>query len=72
MTTVRQMIEWLNTLPETAEVECGTEVEHPFVYMTMKAVDIESCWVCDFTAEKYKVHPQVYGRIVVRLHGGES
>ena len=26
MTTVAQMIEWLKTLPQDAEVECGVEV----------------------------------------------
>jgi len=44
MTTVAQMIEWMQTLPQDAEVECGVEKSSgPGRYMRMVPVDIESC-----------------------------
>ncbi len=42
MTTVAQMIAWLQTLPQDAEVECGEEVTKGYsTYMGNGPVDIE-------------------------------
>jgi hypothetical protein len=42
------MIEWLKTLPQDAEVECGVESTCFYeTYMSMGPVDIESCEVFD-------------------------
>lgn len=64
MTTVAQMIEWLKTLPQDAEVECGVEstrvrfdnYETYETYMSMAPVDIKSCEVFDCTGPKTIVH----------------
>ena len=52
MTTVTQMIEWMKTLPQDAEVECGVEKTSGYErYMSMESVDIESCDVISYTSE---------------------
>lgn len=49
MTTVAQMIEWLKTLPQDAEVECGKEVENGWGFQFKHApVDIGACDVYSF------------------------
>ena len=69
MTTVAQMIEWMKTLPQDAEVECGVEVIKGYdIYMTMKPVDIEDCYVFDYTGEEYKDYSQA-GRVIVKIRG---
>lgn len=56
MTTVAQMIEWLKTLPQDAEVECGVERSHEYgCYLSMVPVDINSCDVFDYTSEEDRV-----------------
>lgn len=70
MTTVAQMIEWLKTLPQDAEVECG--VESTFVYetyMSMGPVDIESCQVFECTGPKYEKYPDLRGKTIVHICG---
>ena len=40
MATVAQMIEWMKTLPQDAEVECGVEVNKGYeTYMSMDVVE---------------------------------
>lgn len=69
MTTVAQMIEWMKTLPQDAEVECGYEVRGSYdAWMSMKAVDIESCEILDYTSEKdRKIYPKMAGKVVVQI-----
>lgn len=71
MTTVAQMIEWMKTLPQDAEVECGVEVTNGYsTYMTYSPVDIEYCDVFDYTSEEDRVkHPLFAGKVFVRLCG---
>ncbi len=71
MTTVAQMIEWMKTLPQDAEVECGVEVTKGYeTYMSMEPVDIEACDVLDYTSpadrEKY---PAMAGKTLVMIRG---
>jgi hypothetical protein len=71
MTTVAQMIEWMKTLPQDAEVECGVEeslgYEH---YMVHRPVDIESCSVLDYTSdEDYDKYPHVAGKVIIQICG---
>ena len=70
MATVAQMIEWMKTLPQDAEVECGVEVTEGYsTYMKMEPVDIESCVVCDYTGSEYDKYPHVSGKVIVQIHG---
>jgi len=71
MTTVAQMIEWLKTLPQDAEVECGVEVTKGYdTWMEMKSVDIEACDVLDYTSEEDRVkYPAMAGKTVVMIRG---
>lgn len=67
MTTVAQMIEWMKTLPQDAEVECGVEEEGSYSnYMVMGTVDIESCRVFDFTKN---TDGRYAGKIIVEIRG---
>ena len=69
MTTVAQMIEWLKTLPQDAEVRCGVETTKGYAtYMSMAPVDIECCSVVDFKDEVYKDF-QFYGKTIVNICG---
>ena len=73
MTTVAQMIEWLKTLPQDAEVECGVKKTKGYeTFMEMKPVDIEDCDVIDYTSEKdrelYRYYPFA-GKVIVRIRG---
>jgi hypothetical protein len=55
MTTVAQMIEWLKTLPQDAEVECGEEVISGYAtYMTYSPVDIDCSYVFDYSGPRWK------------------
>ncbi len=68
MTTVAQMIEWLKTLPQDAEVECGEEVISGYsTYMTYSPVDIEDCAVFDYTGPEYDRYPQLHGKKIVQI-----
>jgi hypothetical protein len=65
------MIEWMKTLPQDAEVECGVEVTKSYeTYMSMEPVDIEACDVLDYTSpadrEKY---PAMAGKTLVMIRG---
>jgi len=69
-TTVAQMIEWLKTLPQDAEVECGVEVTEGYAtYMKMAPVDIECCTVYDYKGEEHKNYPHVAGKVIVGICG---
>jgi hypothetical protein len=71
MTTVAQMIEWMKTLPQDAEVECGVEVTNSYsTYMTMGPVDINDCSVIDFTSDENRVkYPKMAGKVFINIRG---
>jgi hypothetical protein len=71
MTTVAQMIEWMKTLPQDAEVECGVEVTKGYdTWMEMKPVDISACDVLDYTSTTDRAkYPAMAGRVVVIFRG---
>ena len=70
MTTVAQMIEWMKTLPQDAEVECGVEVTGGYsTYMEMRPVDIECSYVFDYTDMDPKQFSHVAGRVLVMIRG---
>lgn len=72
MTTVAQMIEWLNTFPQDAEVECtlsGT-TEGLLATESTGPVDIESCVVVDFTDEwSRREFPNQAGKTILFIRG---
>jgi hypothetical protein len=69
MTTVAQMIEWMRTLPQDAEVECGVEASNYYsTWMEMRSVDIETCDVFDYTSEEdCEKYPTMAGKVIVIL-----
>lgn len=71
MTTVAQMIEWMKTLPQDAEVECGVEVTKGYdTWMAMKPVDISDCVVIDYTSpEDREKYPVMAGKTLVMIRG---
>lgn len=71
MTTVAQMIEWMKTLPQDAEVECGVEVTKGYdTWMAMKPVDISDCDVIDYTSEEDRAkYPAMAGKTLVMIRG---
>jgi len=71
MATVAQMIEWMKTLPQDAEVECGVEVTKGYdTYMSMELVDIECCDVFDYTSPEDRAkYPAMAGKVVVMIRG---
>jgi len=71
MTTVAQMIEWMKTLPQDAEVECGSENSRGYErYMEMKPVDIENCDVLRYTSEEDRAkYPNMAGKTLVMIRG---
>jgi len=71
MTTVAQMIEWLKTLPQDAEVECVvSRTEGYETYMSLEPVDIEACDVEDYTSEADRARfPDMAGKIFVTIRG---
>jgi len=71
MATVAQMIEWMKTLPQDAEVECGVEVTTGYsTYMKMKPVDLESCNVLDYTSDRNRMkYPAMAGKVFVQICG---
>lgn len=69
-TTVAQMIEWLKTLPQDAEVECGVEVTCAYsTYMEMRPVDFECSGVLDYTGPEYEKYRYLRGKKIVQLSG---
>jgi hypothetical protein len=71
MTTVAQMIEWMKTLPQDAEVECGVEVTSGYsTYMSYAPVNTEYSDVLDYTSEEdRKKYPIFAGKVFVRICG---
>lgn len=71
MTTVAQMIDWLKTLPQDAEVECGVEVTSGYsTYMEMRPVDIDSSNIIDYTSEEARTkYPAMAGKVLVEIRG---
>lgn len=70
MTTVAQMIEWMKTLPQDAEVECGVEVIDGYsTYMEMRPVDIECSYVFDYTGAGISHTPHIKGKKIVQICG---
>jgi hypothetical protein len=71
MTTVAQMIEWMKTLPQDAEVECGVERSGSYaVWMEMVPVDITWCDVFDYTSERDREKfPNMAGKTLVMIRG---
>jgi len=63
------MIEWMQTLPQDAEVECGVEKSSgPGRYMRMVPVDIESCDVIRYTSD-YDYDRDMAGKTFVMIRG---
>jgi hypothetical protein len=71
MTTVAQMIEWMKTLPQDAEVECGVQVSRGYeTHMTMQSVDIECCYTLDYRDPLHqRKYPEMAGKVLVMIHG---
>ena len=71
MTTVYELIEFLQTLPPDAIVECGEESTTCYSSETvMVPVDIYSTKVLDFSSkEDQEKYPQMLGKIYIELHG---
>lgn len=70
MTTVAQMIEWLKTFPQDAEVECGVESTWGYeTCMSMAPVDIDSRKVIDYTGPEYEKYPDLRGKTIVHICG---
>jgi len=71
MTTVAEMIEWMKTLPQDAEVQCGAEVSKGYVtYMKIVTADIEACDVFDYTSpEDREKYPAYAGKTFVVIRG---
>ncbi len=71
MTTVAQMIEWMKTLPQDAEVECGVEERGSYEsYMVFRPVNIEYCTVFDYKSEEDRAkYPSRAGKTFVHIEG---
>jgi hypothetical protein len=71
MTTVAQMIEWMKTLPQDADVKCAVMTSDGYgTYMKMVPVDIASCEVYDYSGEENRAkYPQMNGRIIIDIRG---
>ena len=71
MTTVAQMIEWMQTLPQDAEVECGVEYRGSYEsYMVFRPVDIEHSTVFDYKSERDRaLFPARAGKTFVHIEG---
>ena len=67
MTTIEQLIAYLQTLPPKASVEILVEKSGYDVYTTFVDFDIrEHTYLYDFTADRYKDYPK-YGSTVLEL-----
>lgn len=71
MTTIAEMIEWMNTLPQDAEVQCGVEVSKNYItYMRIDSVDIAACDVFDYSSkEDREKYPYYAGKTFVVIRG---
>lgn len=69
MTTAAQMIAYFQSMDPDTEVECGKEVTSGYsTYMTMAAVDIDSCVQYDYTSESDRAkYPHMAGRRIVSI-----
>jgi hypothetical protein len=69
MTTVAEMIEWMKTLPQDAEVECGFEERGSYEsYMVFRPVDITGCTVFDYCSEADRAkYPARAGKTFVHI-----
>jgi hypothetical protein len=65
MTTVAQLIDWLKTQPQDAEVECGKESRSGYeTYMLMDDIDLDCCTFYDFTESAVGTYT---GRKIIEL-----
>lgn len=73
MTTVAQMIEYLKTLPQEAEVQCGYEISSDYSFrMAMGDVDLDATCIFDYTNEEERKRAgKLAGRIIVKIHSGD-
>lgn len=71
MITVAQMIEWLETLPPHAEVQCLVEQSKGYYTSTeMRAVDFVESSVLDYSTPDYlERYPAMNGRVIVEICG---
>lgn len=71
MSTVSEIIQWLKTLPEDAEVQCGVEGTCcGSTYMTYSSVDIQWSEIIDYSASSDRFrYPETAGKTIVRLRG---
>lgn len=71
MTTVAEMIEWLKTLPQDAEVECGVEMTFcGDKWIDFRPVNINYCEILDCTSDQFRIEfPDMYGRTIIQLQG---
>lgn len=69
MATVAQMIEWMKTLPQDAEVNCLFEERDIYdSYVVFRPVDIENCCVYDYCSEEYRAkYPSMVGKTFVYI-----
>lgn len=66
MATVRQMIEWLSTLPADATLECHKQVAlSASVYTIFDQVDLDSCKVYDY---RNNTTSPFAGRVIVTIN----
>jgi len=68
-TTASQLIKWLQTLPQDAEIEVGDERSNGSErWMEMRPLHIESCTVISYTSPEDRVkYPLMAGRTLVML-----
>ena len=71
MVTVAQMIEWLKTLPQDAEVQCGVEETCGYDnYMRMTDVDFDASDILSFASPEDRAkYPNMNGRVIVQIRG---
>ena len=71
MTTVAQMIEWMKTLPQDAEVECGVERTKGYdTFMVYRPAIPYYCDILDYTSEKDReMYPDMAGKVIIRING---
>lgn len=71
MATVAEMIEWMKTLPQDAEVDCGVEQTKGYqTSMIIKPVDISACDVFEYTSEAAREkYPFYAGKTFVVIRG---
>jgi len=68
MTTAAQLIKELQALPPETEVEVMKEVVEGWTNTTTFApVSLNSLYVSDFTSEKWKNYPHVFGRRILMI-----